>query len=264
MHASHEAQLRQIGSVTGESAAAHGHDAERLRSAVSLDGWSPLWTGLARLGGVLPPAGHQDADSWALLRGWKHPPGGGRADGRLVRRPGRDTSGARPRFDAPIPPGGYGWWYVDGISEDGRYGLTIIAFLGSVFSPYYKKSGRDKPLDHCALNVALYGPRARWCMTERSQASVCRTADELSIGASSVRWNGDALEFDIVEQDKRLGVPWQRVVRGKVTLRPEVLNHQAFSLDPQHKPHLALHRPARPDRGGYGGAGRELARSGLL
>jgi carotenoid 1,2-hydratase len=27
-----------------------------------------------------------------------------------------------------------------------------------VFSPYYKKSGRGDPLDHCALNVALYGP----------------------------------------------------------------------------------------------------------
>ena len=42
-----------------------------------------------------------------------------------------------PRFDAAVPPGGYAWWYVDALSDDGRHGLTIIAFIGSVFSPYY-------------------------------------------------------------------------------------------------------------------------------
>ncbi len=33
--------------------------------------------------------------------------------------------------------GGYAWWYVDALSDDGRHGLTLIAFIGSVFSPYY-------------------------------------------------------------------------------------------------------------------------------
>ena len=41
------------------------------------------------------------------------------------------------RFDAPVPHGGYAWWYVDALSDDGRHGITIIAFIGSVFSPYY-------------------------------------------------------------------------------------------------------------------------------
>ena len=62
-----------------------------------------------------------------------------------------------PGFDAAVRPGGYAWWYVDAFSDDGRFGLTIIAFVGSVFSPYYAWRGRRDPLDHCAINVALYG-----------------------------------------------------------------------------------------------------------
>jgi len=29
------------------------------------------------------------------------------------------------------------WWYVDAISDDGQHALSVIAFVGSVFSPYY-------------------------------------------------------------------------------------------------------------------------------
>ena len=32
------------------------------------------------------------------------------------------------------------------MSDDGQHGLTIIAFLGSVFSPYYAWSGRGDPI----------------------------------------------------------------------------------------------------------------------
>jgi hypothetical protein len=54
----------------------------------------------------------------------------------------------------------YLWWYVDALSDDGRHGLTIIAFVGSVFSPYYAWAHARGPAladDHCAINVALYG-----------------------------------------------------------------------------------------------------------
>ena len=40
-------------------------------------------------------------------------------------------------FAQPVPDSGYRWWYVDGFSECGRFGVTVIAFIGSVFSPYY-------------------------------------------------------------------------------------------------------------------------------
>ena len=40
---------------------------------------------------------------------------------------------ASTRRSRPVAMAG---WYVDAISDDGRHGLTIIAFIGSVFSPY--------------------------------------------------------------------------------------------------------------------------------
>ncbi|PLK23685.1 hydroxyneurosporene dehydrogenase [Porphyrobacter sp. TH134] len=100
-----------------------------------------------------------------------------------------------------------------------------------MFSPYYKKSGRSEPLAHCALNVALYGPNARWTMTERGASAVERDASNLIIGPSAVRWENDALTIDIVEGDTRLFVPWQRRVRGRVRVYPEALNRVAFALD---------------------------------
>ena len=51
-------------------------------------------------------------------------------------------------FDEPVAPNGYAWWYVDALSDDGRHGLTVIAFIGSVFSPYYawaRRRGRADP-----------------------------------------------------------------------------------------------------------------------
>nr|WP_298930114.1 hydroxyneurosporene dehydrogenase [uncultured Erythrobacter sp.] len=131
-----------------------------------------------------------------------------------------------------MPAGGYTWWYIDAISEDGQHGLTIIAFLGSVFSPYYKRSGRGDPLNHCSLNVALYGPSARWVMTERPNGSVERDVTNLQIGPSHVEWKGDALEITIEERDKRLFNPFRRKVRGKVRVIPESLNPASFALDP--------------------------------
>lgn len=74
-------------------------------------------------------------------------------------------------------------------------------------------------------------------MTERGQGAVAREADSLAIGPSQVRWDGGALEIDIVEGDTRLFVPWQRPVRGRVRVIPEALNRTAFALDP-HQNHI--------------------------
>ncbi|MFN3609808.1 MAG: carotenoid 1,2-hydratase [Hyphomonas sp.] len=131
-------------------------------------------------------------------------------------------------FDRPVPSGGYAWWYVDAISEDGAYALTLIAFIGSVFSPYYAWSGRHDPLNHCALNVALYGRRGqRWTMTERGRNSVHIAANEFGIGPSCVRWDGDGLTVDIRET----GMPIPFPVRGRVRLVPRMLNTRQFAID---------------------------------
>jgi len=44
--------------------------------------------------------------------------------------------------------------------------VTVIAFVGSVFSPWYHWAGRREPENHVAINVALYSRRGnRWSMT---------------------------------------------------------------------------------------------------
>lgn len=139
-----------------------------------------------------------------------------------------------PRFDLPVDPGGYAWWYVDALSDDGAYGLTIIGFVGSVFSPYYAWSGRKSPENHCAINVALYGDGVgRWAMTERSRASLSRTAQTLKVGPSSIRWHEDHLAIDFDE----VGCPLPRPVKGQVRVYPILLNPTSFALDSRDRHH---------------------------
>ena len=81
----------------------------------------------------------------ALPGGGRDPSGGGGADG-LPLRPARGRGDQhRPCFDIDVPSDGYAWWYVDGISADHRRAITIIGFIGSVFSPWYRWSGRRDP-----------------------------------------------------------------------------------------------------------------------
>jgi len=39
----------------------------------------------------------------------------------------------RPNFNLDVPPNGYAWWYVDGLSSDGKSAISLIGFIGSVF-----------------------------------------------------------------------------------------------------------------------------------
>ncbi|WP_428484694.1 carotenoid 1,2-hydratase [Rhodopila sp.] len=111
----------------------------------------------------------------------------------------------------------------------------MIAFLGSVFSPYYawarrswaRGQGGGDPLRHCALNVALYGQGRRWAMTERGPRSVARGADFLSIGPSALSWDGSGLTVRIDE----IGVPVPRRVRGTVRLYPSAVESRTLALD---------------------------------
>ena len=119
---------------------------------------------------------------------------------------------------------------MDALSDDGRYGLTLIAFVGSVFSPYYAWSGRRDPENHCAINVALYGGRThRWTMTEHGRGQVARTQERFSIAASALTWRGDALEIDLRETAAPIPMP----VRGRITLTPRFAPQTALAIDPQ-------------------------------
>jgi len=82
--------------------------------------------------------------------------------------------------------------------------------------------------NHCAVNVALYGPGIRrWTMTERGQVSVQRHADQLVIGPSQLKWNGDHLQIDLNE----ISVPIPQRVRGTVRVYPDALCNYVNALD---------------------------------
>ena len=130
-----------------------------------------------------------------------------------------------------MAPGGYLWWYVDALSDDGQHGLTVIAFVGSVFSPYYahaRRRGRSDPENHVALNVVLYGPHDKhWAMTERGRGTLDRGARHLRIGPSRMAWEGG----DLVLRFDEVTAPWPSRLRGELCVRPPGLATQSQALD---------------------------------
>ena len=48
------------------------------------------------------------------LAGGSMPSGAGHADGGALGLVGLRLPDGGPRFDRPVPQGGYAWWYVDG------------------------------------------------------------------------------------------------------------------------------------------------------
>jgi carotenoid 1,2-hydratase len=133
-------------------------------------------------------------------------------------------------FDLPVPPHGYAWWYVDALSDDGKHGITIIAFIGTVFSPWYawsRRWGAGDPENHCCMNVALYGAPRRWAMTDRPRRALQRGPDFLQIGPSGMKWDGTALTIRIEE----VTAPIPTRLRGTVRLVPQAVSTRSFLLD---------------------------------
>jgi carotenoid 1,2-hydratase len=103
-----------------------------------------------------------------------------------------------------------------------------------VFSPYYKRAGRRDPLEHCAINVALYGKGGhKWAMTERGRAAVSRSATHFRVGPSAIVFEDGTLTLRLDEQT----APIPSAIRGTVRLTPRALNRRAFALDPSGRHH---------------------------
>ncbi len=137
-------------------------------------------------------------------------------------------------FDRPVPPGGYAWWYLDALSDDGTEAITLIALVGSVFSPYYAWAGRKDPLNHVAMNVALYRRQGgRWALTERGRNDLTRTPDSLRIGRSALWQDGDAVQVELNETCW----PMPRAVKGRVRLVPEIRGGKPLVLAPEGDHH---------------------------
>jgi len=151
---------------------------------------------------------------------------------KFDRQPADDD---RPMFAPSVPTDGYRWWYVDGISDDGRSGVVVIAFIGSVFSPYYfkaRKKGPADPFEHCSINVALYDRRhGRWCMTERNRKALDNGTDHFRVAATELVWRDDALQINVNERS----TPTLRRVTGSIRLHPTTRLKTVFSPDSEKR-----------------------------
>jgi carotenoid 1,2-hydratase len=212
----------------------HDHEdknAAGFRLGIPGDGRSSLRPGVARLDGVVPTTGSAQPDCGTLSGGWQRSSGTGCADGGIVGTACGSGFDAGPDFDCEVPPNGYAWWYIDALSDDGCHALTVIALVGSVFSPYYarvRRRGSADPLDHCAFNVALYGPNGkRWAMTERGRNSLSRTQSQLTISRSTISLEEGDLSLFIDE----IGVPVPRRIRGTIRLRPLAVGRTTYRID---------------------------------
>ncbi len=130
-----------------------------------------------------------------------------------------------------MPADGYRWWYLDALSDDGSQALAIIAFIGSVFSPWYasaRRRGAATAEDFCSINAVFYTPKGkRWAMTERGAGALSRSPEHLQIGPSALHWQDGRLTVEINE----FTVPLPGRLRGRVTLQAQTDTGGARALD---------------------------------
>jgi hypothetical protein len=107
-----------------------------------------------------------------------------------------------PAHDAlhvdPAAPGVYEWWYFDALSDDGRFVLVAIFFLGTPMSPYYKAVARGKTMpdarNWCGVFVSVHERVAPECWRERAYAynvyaaggAFSPTLPEVTVGGSRI------------------------------------------------------------------------------
>lgn len=114
-------------------------------------------------------------------------------------------------------PGGYAWWYIEAHDlAEGRYGLTLIVFAGSVFSPHYAGRLRQGQtacgLDHPAVHFALYerpdhkrhlSQGRLWVMNEYPASAFYADDSEVRVGNTRLRYHQDGVDVDIDEDTTR-------------------------------------------------------------
>ncbi|MBT5068061.1 MAG: carotenoid 1,2-hydratase, partial [Halieaceae bacterium] len=133
-------------------------------------------------------------------------------------------------FDMSVPKNGYRWWYVDGFSDCGSHGVTLIFFIGTVFSPFYasaRKQGPVDPRDFVCVNAVFYEPkRKHWAMTERQSRDLQTSASAIKIGPSAMSYDGNSL---VVTLDER-SAPFRRPIRGKVVVDIPEMTSECYAL----------------------------------
>ena len=207
----------------------NAHDDARFRQVVSSESRLalrafPTWDD----GGLQTPDGAQQGER-SLPRGGRSTSGRGGADGNPLRSARGRGDLERPNFNIDVPAGGYAWWYVDGVSDDGTRAVSVIGFIGSVFSPWYAWSGRGDPSNNCCINVATYGKGGRFAMTDRGNSALRQSGDCLQVGPSSMRWDNGELIIDINEVSS---LPLISRMRGQIRLQPSGVTSIEMPLTP--------------------------------
>jgi carotenoid 1,2-hydratase len=110
----------------------------------------------------------------------------------------------------------------------------VIAFVGSVFSPYYAWAGRREPDNHVCINVALYTPGGNfWTMTERGRSDSVHGAQCFAVGPSSLAWDGRELliRFDEVSLPRPPTQILPKRITGTIRFVPDSITDQVFDID---------------------------------
>ena len=141
-----------------------------------------------------------------------------------------------PPLDMVVPNGGYAWWYLDAISDDGASALTAIVFVGSVFSPWYFKArqqGPADPLAHAAINVSIrHHGKVFWVMNERAISAKDRAPESLQLGPGTrLFWQQGQLFLTLDEATKPFFQHMPGRLRGTVVLTPLAHHGQVETLD---------------------------------
>ena len=96
-----------------------------------------------------------------------------------------------------------------------------------MFSPWNAWAGRRDPDNHVSLNVVTTGPGGRFTMTDRGRDALRATPDRLTLGPSSLHWDGTALTVTV---DEVAGLPRPGRVRGTIRLEPEAVTGVELAL----------------------------------
>ncbi|SDE87246.1 carotenoid 1,2-hydratase [Rhodobacter capsulatus] len=105
----------------------------------------------------------------------------------------------------------------------------MIAFIGSVFSPWYRWSGRREPQNHCCINMVTTGTDGRFTMTDRGRSALRQSRDVFQVGPSKLTWTGKELVIDV---DEWGALPKLGKLKGRVVLTPRAVTGVEVRLTP--------------------------------
>ena len=151
------------------------------------------------------------------------------SDGGAIRTARGRGDESEPNFNLDVPPNGYAWWYIDGVDPKSGQAVSIIAFIGSVFSPWYKWSGRKQPQNNVCLNIATYGKKSRFTMTDRGRSALIQEPHKLTIGPSSLTWDQSKKEL-IININEVSSLPLVSKLKGTITLKPSGITNVELPL----------------------------------